>query len=375
MSHQEAPRISVKLSLDPPSFTENEAVQLSVEAISHASCPITILDYGTVFNVYLAQSLRRSGGNFRLSDIDTNTELNLQHIGCKKRSAIRYKLHDSDSQYFHTLHPSVPYKFGAPCHVPHMELVPSHRYRLSVGEEEKVVWWKEGTKENVLQSPGHDLLEYSPKPSGCPILLEHTTPLEFPIPPDWENVGFSVGSDISGMVGARSRGASPPPSVTAAICMSISNPAGNLAMELSIATLSHARTPITIWTWPTILCMNRLQRTEQGSSAYTLTHLDTNTSIPTEEMFHTKQHGLVHREDRYFHTLHPGQPCTFSGVLTPAFTEELRLRPGRYRLAVSDNITLRWWKEGNREGIVTPYGQKPADDMYEASGEPIEFTI
>jgi hypothetical protein len=101
MSDPVAPSISVKLILDPPSFKEGEAVELSVEAVSRASCPITILDYGSIFNVHLAQSLRRSGGNFCLSDIDTDTELSLQNTGCKKRSAIQYKLNHSDSRCIH----------------------------------------------------------------------------------------------------------------------------------------------------------------------------------------------------------------------------------------------------------------------------------
>jgi hypothetical protein len=62
---------------------------------------------------------------------------------------------------------------------------------------------------------------------------------------------------------------------------------------------------------------------------------------------------------------------------------QLQTRPGRYRLSLSNSIKLRWWKEGTREEIVTPFGQQPADDMYVASGElivvadiePIEFMI
>lgn len=373
MSNQNAPLISVTLGLDPTSITESEAMELSVTAVSHASYQITILDYWTIFNVGFAQSLRRSSGNFHLHDIDTNTELDLQDIGCKKRGAIRYELDHSDSQYFHTLHPDIPYKFSGPCHVSHMELVPDHRYRLSVGEEEKVGWWKEGTKEDVLQSPGNKLLEYPPKSSGDPIIIRNIAPIDFTVPSDWKNIAASVGSDVSGMVGAMSRGTSTPPTITATMSVS-SQLSENLAMELSITALSKASTPITIWTWPTILCTNKLQRSEKGSCAYTLIHLDTDTPVPTQEMFQTKQQGVVHREDRYFHTLQPGQPYKFSGLFTPTFTRELESRPGRYRLALKDSIKLKWWKEGTREETVTPLGQKPADDMYVASGEPIVVT-
>ena len=374
MSNQTAPLISVTLSLDPPSITESEAMELSVTAVSHAPYPITILDYWTIFNVYLAQSLRRSSGNFHLHDIDTNMDLTLQHIGCIKRGAIRYELGHSDSQYFHTLHPNTPYKFRGPCHVSHMELIPGHRYRLSVGEEEKVWWWRQGTKEDVLQSPGHEPLEYPPESSGSPIIMRNIAPVEFTVPSDWKNIAASVGSDVSGMVGAMSRGTSTPPTITATMSVSTSQLSENLAMELSITVVSNASTAITIWTWPTILCTNKLQRSEHGSSAYNLIHLDTKTSVPTQEMFQTRQQGVVHREDRYFHTLHPEQPYKFSGHFTPAFAKQLELRPGRYRLAVNDSIKLKWWKEGTRDEIVPPLGQKPADDMYVASGEPIVVT-
>jgi hypothetical protein len=60
-----------------------------------------------------------------------------------------------------------------------MELVPGHRYRLSVGEKERVEWWKEGVKESILQSPGHELPEYPPEPSGDPIIMTKIAPLEF----------------------------------------------------------------------------------------------------------------------------------------------------------------------------------------------------
>jgi hypothetical protein len=185
------------------------------------------------------------------------------------------------------------------------------------------------------------------------------------------------------MVTARSCGASKPPSISATISLDTPVLSNDLTAKLSITALSHALVPITIWTWPTILCMNQTQCSESGTEAYLLTHLATGTSIPTEEMFRSRNEQIVHRVDRYFHTLYPEQPYTFSECLTPSFTKDLQLRPGRYRLAVSDSIKLSWWKEGTREEIVTPFGQQPADDMYVSSGgpivvaniEPIEFTI
>ena len=147
MSNQTAPLVSVEVGLNPPNLIESEAMELSVAAVSHAPYPIIILDYSTIFNIQLAQSESRSSGIFHLQDIDTNTELCLQYRRRKERS-IRYELGHSDSRYFHTLHPEIPHKFSGQCHASFMELVPGHRYRLSAGEEEKVWWWKKGTKED-----------------------------------------------------------------------------------------------------------------------------------------------------------------------------------------------------------------------------------
>ena len=185
-----------------------------------------------------------------------------------------------------------------------MELVPGHRYRLSAGEEEKVRWWKKGTKEDVLQRPGHELLESPSEPSGDPIMLGNIAPLEFKVPSAWRNIASSITSDIDTMTGIMSWGTLTPPSVTATMSLGTSQILEGLAIEFSISISSHASTPITIWIWPTMLCTNRPQRSVQDST-YTLTHLDTNTSVPTEEMFHTEQRGFVHHEDRYFHTLQP----------------------------------------------------------------------
>lgn len=379
LNAQKPPSISATLALDPPNFKEGEAVELSITAVSHASGPITILTYSTVFNVPLAQRLRGFGGNFHCVDLDTNTPLRLQTDACHMREPICHKLDDSDSQYFHTLHPGEAYKFSGPCVVPHRELVPGHRYRLSVSEEEEVEWWREGTKEEVLESPGHELPDRMLEPSGEPIILNHVEPIEFTAPLDWKNIGASVAWDIHAMVGARPKGTSSPPSVTATLSLETSNSSGVLEVELSISVVSCALTPITIWIWPTILNI----KVVQNSDAFILTHLDTSTPIPTQEIFHAREDGMIHREDRYFHTLQPQQPYTFSVPFKNAFVRKLELKPGRYRLATSGREELKWWKEGTREEVVSPLGQKPSNELYEASGlpihltgiEPVEFTI
>jgi hypothetical protein len=220
-------------------------------------------------------------------------------------------------------------------------------------------------------------------PSGEPFDLTKTTPIEFTVPAEWRNIGASVSAGISGMVRASYKKGSASPSVTAALTLNTSNLSEDTAVGLSITVMSHALMPITIWIWSTISCTNHTQQSTSGSGTYILTHVDTDTLIPTEEIFRSRDHQIIHQEDRYFHTLHPEQPYTFSGLLMPSFAAKLKAKPGRYLLSVSDSIKLRWWKEGTREEIVTPFGQQPAEDMYVASGEPIvvadigpiEFTI
>jgi len=111
-----------------------------------------------------------------------------------------------------------------------MELVPGHRYRLSAGEEEKVRWWKKGTKEDVLQRPGHELLESPSEPSGDPIMLGNIAPLEFKVPSAWRNIASSITSDIDTMTGIMSWGTLTPPSVTATMSLGTSQILEGLAI-------------------------------------------------------------------------------------------------------------------------------------------------
>jgi hypothetical protein len=368
---QPPPSISITLALDTTVLKEDEAVELSATVVSHASCPITILAYSTVLDIREAQRRDRPGANYQCLDLDSNEPVRLQDRICGRWDNISHKLEDSDSRYFHTLHPEVPYKFSGPCLVALRELIAGHRYRLSVDEEANIKWWRYGIKEEVLERPGQELPEHMLRPSGEPVHLTITRPIGFTVPLDWKNIGASVSADISGMMTARYKKESPSPSITATLALDTSKLSEDLAVELSITAVSHALTPITIWTWSTMFCTNHMQQSVRGSGTYVLTHLDTDTLIPTEDIFRSRDHHIIHREDRYFHTLQPEQPYKFSGFLTPSFTAGLRARPGRYRLAVSDSVKLRWWKEGTREEILTPFGEQPADDMYVASGEPI----
>lgn len=372
------PSMTVTLALDPPNFKEGEVVKLSASIVSHATSPVTILTHSTFLDLRDAQSRKMGRPNFRCIDLDTNTPVRLQDRVCGRWSPIRHRLDDADSKYFHSLWPKIPYEICAPCVVPHVKLTPGHRYRLHLDNEQAIDWWRQGTKEEVLASPGQEPSEAMLKPSGGPITVAHVEPVDFTVPIDWENIGASVGSDISAIIGSRPTGATAPPLVTTTLCLDTSFGQNISAAELSIVLTSHAQTPITIWIWTSMLNMIVIQ----GRDGFTLTHLDTDTLIPAREMFRLDQDGLVHPKNRYFHTLLPGQPYRFRAPFTPEFMTKLEQRPGRYRLAVKGTEKLDWWKEGKREDLVAPIGQKPFENMYEASGEPIalaaepiEFTI
>lgn len=370
LTAQGPPSISVTLAVNPPTLKEGEAVELSAMIVSHTSCPITILTYGSILDLNLAQRLKKSSPYFQCVDLDTSTHVQLQTRTCGRRSSIRHKLDHSDSRYFHTLQPEVPYKLSSPCFVSNQELNPGHKYCLLVDEEQKVSWWREGTKDEVLESPGQELPAHMLEPSGDPITLTGIVPIDFMVPSGWKNIGASVVADCSAMAQSSHKGASDPPSVTATLSLDMSDLSGELAAELSISAVSHALAPVTVWIWSSVLHA----KVAQGPGAFTLTHLDTNTSVPTQEMFRTEQDGGIHPNDRYFPTLHPEQPSKFRVPITSFRSKQLAMKPGRYRLAVTNRVELQWWKEGTREEVVAPPGKKPEDDMYVPSGEPIIFS-
>jgi hypothetical protein len=198
-------------------------------------------------------------------------------------------------------------------------------------------------------------------------------PFDFSVPSDWKNIGASVDWDASAIWGTSSSGTSIPPSVTATLSLNASNLPGDPPEGLSIVAVSHALTPVTIWIWMSLLNLKITQGFGQRGNI-TLVHLDTDTSIPMSTMFRTEEDHVATREDRCFPTLQPEQPYTFSAPFTSSFSRELELRPGRYRFALSGREEVKWWKEGLREEIVPPFGEKLAEELHESSGEPIVLT-
>jgi hypothetical protein len=296
---QNPPSISLTLALNQDILQGGEALELCATAVSHALFPITIRTRDSFLDLRLVQQIKRSSTNFQCIDLDADTPpVQLSTRVCAPRfRPIRHKLDDSDSEYFHTLQPEVPYKFSSPCFLGNWELVPGHRYRLSFEKEQKIKWWREGTKEEVLAAPGQELPHHLLEASGAPIKLMGIEPFDFSVPSDWKNIGASVGWDACAIMETTSSGTSIPPSVTATLPLKTSNFPGAPPEGLFIVVVSHAPTPITVWIWNSILNL-KLTQGLGTCGDLTLVHLDTDTSIPRNTMFRTKQDHIATREDR-----------------------------------------------------------------------------
>jgi hypothetical protein len=170
------PVLSVSLALSSSNISAEEEVELSVTVISHASAPITIFTWPTIFNIHLV--LKRK--NFECIDLDTNTPLDLEITKGGKRGGFTSRRGSSDEKYFYTLLPEKPLKFTSPFKIANRRgLIPGHRYRFGVRRGEKLEWWAAGTKEEVLTLPG--------EPAGLaknedrPIELNNVEDIEFVI--------------------------------------------------------------------------------------------------------------------------------------------------------------------------------------------------
>jgi hypothetical protein len=145
------PSVSISLALDSSSFSPGDKVELSVTVTSHASTPITIFTWPTIFNTHLA--LKRK--NFECVDLDTNTPLNLEITKGGKRGGFTSSSGSSDEKYFYTLMPAEPIKFTTPFKITNRGgVMAGHRYRFGVRRGEKLEYWTAGTKEEVLTPPG-----------------------------------------------------------------------------------------------------------------------------------------------------------------------------------------------------------------------------
>ena len=170
------PVLSVSLALSSSNFSPGEEVELSITVTSHASGPITIFTWPTIFNIRLA--LKRK--NFECIDLDTDTPLNLEITKGGKRGGFTSRSGSNDEKYFYTLMPEEPLMFTSPFKIANRRgVVTGHRYRFGVRSGEKLEWWTAGIKEDVLTPPG--------EPAGLaknddgPIELDGVDDIEFVI--------------------------------------------------------------------------------------------------------------------------------------------------------------------------------------------------
>ncbi|KAJ9625115.1 hypothetical protein H2203_005070 [Taxawa tesnikishii (nom. ined.)] len=133
------PSISVKLAIDPPRFapgSSEEPPSVSLTATSHASQPITIFTWPTIFNLALSQKRN----NFTCLDLTSNTPLRLELTKGPQRSGFSRAKDGPDDVFFQTLDPETPVTFRAAFKLAHRTtegrdaIVEGHRYRFGVRE-------------------------------------------------------------------------------------------------------------------------------------------------------------------------------------------------------------------------------------------------
>lgn len=176
------PILSVSLVIDPPTFKlHREALpKLVLTATSHATKPITILTWPTIFNLDLSQHRK----NFRCEDLTSNTSSTMETTKGLRRPGFNREQGGHDDKYFATLKPEEAVVFKDDFELSRqgfdgsISSTPGHRYRLSVNEDEEITKWWIGTKNEVMTPPG--------QPSGVRSASEGPTrlsaePVEFEV--------------------------------------------------------------------------------------------------------------------------------------------------------------------------------------------------
>ncbi|KAF1347177.1 hypothetical protein BDV97DRAFT_358728 [Delphinella strobiligena] len=178
------PSISLDLVIDPPRFApgiRNSTPTMSLTAILHASQPITIFTWPTVFNLHLGQ--KRT--NFSCHDLTSDLPLQLELAKGPQYPGFSRSKDGPDDTFFQTLEPEVPVTFSAPFKLAHRttegrhSIATGHRYRFAIRHGEIVRWWRYSRKEDVMVPPGEpDGLN---EPSGEPIVLTGVLPVNFEV--------------------------------------------------------------------------------------------------------------------------------------------------------------------------------------------------
>ena len=175
------PTVSIQISIDPPVFSPGAPVQLSITATLHASLPITIFTWPTIFHLSLAQDRT----NFSCMDLHLNEAVNLNTTIGGKRPGFNRAKGGRDEVYFHTLEPERPKTFQSTFGLALQDLdengpiIPGHKYRFQLSKGEEIAWWREGRKEDVLAPQGKRASLGDP--SGPPIVLEGANAVDFEV--------------------------------------------------------------------------------------------------------------------------------------------------------------------------------------------------
>lgn len=164
------PEISIQLSLSPTTyhFSNPIAPELSLTVTSDSDKPFTFFTWSTLLNP--RRSLR--GNYFVITDLTTGFEVPQSPSLCAKRGPFKRVRGCADEEYLLTIEPSVPkvvsFSFGGGndfrplpkgcerdgrviCTAKGVDgLEPGHRYRLDVAEGPLRVWWRWGTKDDIL---------------------------------------------------------------------------------------------------------------------------------------------------------------------------------------------------------------------------------
>ncbi|CEI60113.1 hypothetical protein FVEN_g8098 [Fusarium venenatum] len=179
------PTLSISMSIDPPKFTRRSESppSISITVTSHASSPITIFTWHTIFNLALAQ--RRK--NFICTDLTTGSPIQMDVTKGPKRPGFSYELGGPDDEYYVTLEPETPvtisHRFLREYAIEgDKAFTPGHKYRLEVREDEVVKWWRYGKKEDVMAPPGQrEARDGCEDASGPPIRLGPVEPVGFEV--------------------------------------------------------------------------------------------------------------------------------------------------------------------------------------------------
>ncbi|KAF4445780.1 hypothetical protein F53441_10529 [Fusarium austroafricanum] len=167
------PVLSISMSIDPPQFTRGSETPptISITATSHASEPITIFTWHTIFNLKLAQQRK----NLICIDLTTGRRIQLETTKGPQRLQFSFALDGRDDQFFVALEPETPmtitHRFLRSAAVESDKgFTPGHKYRLEIRENEEAEWWRYGKKEEVIDHA-----------SGPSIRLGPIEPVEFEV--------------------------------------------------------------------------------------------------------------------------------------------------------------------------------------------------